>query len=60
MSPKENSSEYPSFLSRGKRSPPSASIATPEPPVNAVKKPHKKTITIGVPPGIQPKAALNK
>ena len=58
--PKENNAEYPSFFNNGKSNPPKASIATPDPPVNAVKKPQRKTITIGVPPGIHPNAALNK
>ena len=53
--PKENDLLYPSFINIGSSKPPKAKIVTPEPPVNAVKKPHNKIIITGVPPGIQPK-----
>ena len=52
--PKENDLLYPSFNSMGSKSPPNANIVTPDPPVSAVKNPHKRTINTGVPPGIQP------
>jgi len=54
INPNENRSVYPSFRSNGYNKPPNANIVTPEPPVNAVKNPHNNTITMGVPPGIQP------
>ena len=34
-------------------------MVTPEPPVKAVKNPHKRTSTTGVPPGIHPNNARN-
>ena len=58
ISPKENNSEYPDFLNKGYKSPPRAKIVTPEPPVKAVKNPHNKTTTTGVPPFIHPKVLL--
>ena len=42
----------------GNNKPPSASMVTPEPPVKAVKNPHKSTIITGVPPGIHPNNSL--
>ena len=59
ISPNENDLLYPSFINIGKSSPPNANIVTPDPPVRAVKNPHKKTIITGVPPGIHPNNSLN-
>ena len=59
MSPNEKVFEYPSLIKRGKKSPPKASMVTPEPPVKAVKKPQRSTRITGVPPGIHPNKDLN-
>ena len=59
MRPNENFLEYPSLIKTGIKSPPNAKIVTPEPPVKAVKKPHRRTSTTGVPPGIHPNNARN-
>ena len=59
MRPRENNSEYPDFLNNGYKSPPKAKIVTPDPPVKAVKNPHNKTTTTGVPPFIHPNVLLN-
>ena len=60
MSPNENNSEYPELRSNGYNSPPNAKIVTPDPPVNAVKNPHKITTINGVPPLIHPNAEVKK
>ena len=59
INPKENERLYPSFNKSGNNSPPKARIVTPDPPVNAVKNPHRKTMITGVPPGIQPNNSRN-
>ena len=59
MRPNEKVRLYPSFNSIGKSKPPKANIVTPDPPVSAVKNPHKKTIMTGVPQGIHPNNSLN-
>ena len=58
IKPIENDLVYPSFNNNGNNNPPNANIVTPEPPVNAVKKPHNKIIIIGIPPGIHPNNSL--
>ena len=52
--PNEKAFEYPSLINKGKKRPPRARIVTPDPPVKAVKNPHKRTRITGVPPGIHP------
>src|ERR1700704_870640 len=58
-SPSANRSRYPSLISAGNNTPPSARIVTPDPPVNTVKNEHSTAQTTAVPPGIQPKYARN-
>ena len=57
--PSENRSRYRSARSAGSKSPPSARIVTPDPPVNVVKNAHRAAVTTAVPPGIHPKNARN-
>ena len=59
INPNENERLYPSLINKGINNPPNANIVTPDPPVNAVKKPHNITIMTGVPPGIHPNNSLN-
>ena len=57
--PRANVLLYPSLTSSGSKRPPRARIVTPDPPVRAVKKPHKSTTITGVPPGIHPNNERN-
>jgi hypothetical protein len=57
--PRAKRSRYPSLISAGRSTPPSARIVTPEPPVNAVKNEHSTAHTTADPPGIQPNSARN-
>ena len=56
-SPSANFSEYCSEISIGNTKPPSATIVTPEPPVNAVNTAQLASTTTASPPGIQPMSA---
>src|SRR3990170_7040996 len=56
-SPKENLSGYRSARRAGSRIPPSATIVTPDAPVNVVKNVQTSTVTTASAPGIQPNIA---
>src|SRR5689334_13748955 len=56
-SPNAALSEYLSANNTGSKSPPSATIVTPEAPVNDVKNAHDNAVTIAEPPAIRPNSA---
>ena len=60
ISPKENTSEYPSSTKIGYKIAPSAKIVTPDPPVSAVKNAHSNTTINTVEPGSHPSEVLKK